>query len=268
MIEQRATALESQLDAQRSSSSGNANATSNGGAPGGGRGQLVVQFFEKRRRKAWLSRGDEEVCWECWTIKVTVAEPRTESGAYNPEIRPLCSFASNSIGMRRPPTPAILITTIQPECPSITQAGPNTNYGHHRKSKGSPRYGTNPPDYRHEDCHIRQHPQRPHTPDYHTRHQPVPLQDQSRPKGDELGHPHAHLLVAKAAAAHTWLTDLTNLSDLVKSNPYDEWIGVLSRMSTDEREKPQPLPRKLLSHWKDTLHTLHTANDLGGTQSS
>ncbi|KAH8737724.1 DUF1649 domain protein [Ilyonectria robusta] len=79
MIEQRATALESQLDAQRSSSSGNANATSNGGAPGGGRGQLVVQFFEKRRRKAWLSRGDEEVCWECWTIKVTVAEPRTES---------------------------------------------------------------------------------------------------------------------------------------------------------------------------------------------
>ncbi|KAH7023474.1 hypothetical protein EDB80DRAFT_697641 [Ilyonectria destructans] len=79
MIEQRATALESQLDAQRSSTSGNANATSNSGAPGGGRGQLVVQFFEKRRRKAWLSRGDEEVCWECWTIKVTVAEPRTES---------------------------------------------------------------------------------------------------------------------------------------------------------------------------------------------
>lgn len=111
MIEQRATALESQLDAQRSSSSGNANATSNSGAPGGGRGQLVVQFFEKRRRKAWLSRGDEEVCWECWTIKVTVAEPRTESGAYNPEMRPLCSFVSSSIGMRRPPTPAILITT-------------------------------------------------------------------------------------------------------------------------------------------------------------
>lgn len=79
MIEQRAAALESQLDAQRSSTSGNANATSNSGAPGGGRGQLVVQFFEKRRRKAWLSRGDEEVCWECWTIKVTVAEPRTES---------------------------------------------------------------------------------------------------------------------------------------------------------------------------------------------
>ena len=75
MIEQRASALERQLDAQRTSgSAGN----------GGGRGQLVVQFFEKRRRNAWLSRGDEEVCWECWTVKVTVAEPRTESGAYCP----------------------------------------------------------------------------------------------------------------------------------------------------------------------------------------
>lgn len=42
---------------------------------------MAVQFFEKKRRKAtWLSRGDDEVCWECWTVKVTVAEPRTESG--------------------------------------------------------------------------------------------------------------------------------------------------------------------------------------------
>ncbi|KAM0346849.1 hypothetical protein ACHAPU_005189 [Fusarium lateritium] len=77
MIEQRVAALERQIDAQRSSGGAN-NAGSGGGT--GGRGQLVVQFFEKRRRKAWLSRGDEEVCWECWTIKVTVAEPRTESG--------------------------------------------------------------------------------------------------------------------------------------------------------------------------------------------
>ncbi|KAH6897010.1 hypothetical protein B0T10DRAFT_475740 [Thelonectria olida] len=79
MIEQRVAALERQLDAQRSSSSSSANPSGTGTA-GGGRGQLVVQFFEKRRRKAtWLSRGDEEVCWECWTVKVTVAEPRTES---------------------------------------------------------------------------------------------------------------------------------------------------------------------------------------------
>lgn len=65
MIDARATALERQLDASSSD---------------GARGQIDVQFFEKRRRKAWLSRGDEEVCWECWTIKVTVAHPRTESG--------------------------------------------------------------------------------------------------------------------------------------------------------------------------------------------
>ncbi|GAO19978.1 uncharacterized protein UV8b_03772 [Ustilaginoidea virens] len=76
MIDQRASALERQLDAERSSGGGgNPNANANGG----GRGQVAIQFFEKRRRKAWLSRGDEEVCWESWTLKVTVAEPRTES---------------------------------------------------------------------------------------------------------------------------------------------------------------------------------------------
>ncbi|KAL2694015.1 hypothetical protein Neosp_000585 [[Neocosmospora] mangrovei] len=76
MIEQRVAALERQLDAQRSSGGASNTGT---GTEGGGRGQLAVQFFEKRRRKAWLSRGDEEVCWETWTVKVTVAEPRTES---------------------------------------------------------------------------------------------------------------------------------------------------------------------------------------------
>ncbi|KAL2019514.1 hypothetical protein VTK56DRAFT_9548 [Thermocarpiscus australiensis] len=46
---------------------------------GSGRGQITVQFLEKRRRKTWYNiRGDDEVCWESWTVKVTVAEPRTE----------------------------------------------------------------------------------------------------------------------------------------------------------------------------------------------
>lgn len=50
-----------------------------GGGGGGGRGQISVQFMEKtRRRKMWY-KGDEEVCWESWTVRVTVAEPRTES---------------------------------------------------------------------------------------------------------------------------------------------------------------------------------------------
>lgn len=51
-----------------------------GGKGGGGRGTVTVQFFEKKRRKAWYGGRDEEVCWESWTLKVTVAEPRTDSG--------------------------------------------------------------------------------------------------------------------------------------------------------------------------------------------
>ncbi|KAJ6779919.1 hypothetical protein PWT90_10679 [Aphanocladium album] len=111
MIEQRAAALERQLEAERFSSNNNNNNNNNTAQPAsssssssaqatsprhqfstaagaaavtsssasGARGQISVQFFEKKRRKAWLSRGDDEVCWECWTVKVTVAEPRTES---------------------------------------------------------------------------------------------------------------------------------------------------------------------------------------------
>ncbi|KAF2715318.1 DUF1649-domain-containing protein [Pleomassaria siparia CBS 279.74] len=45
-----------------------------------GRGQLVVQFFEKRRRKTYFfGKADEEVCWEMWTLDVTLATPRTET---------------------------------------------------------------------------------------------------------------------------------------------------------------------------------------------
>ncbi|KAK3940484.1 DUF1649-domain-containing protein [Diplogelasinospora grovesii] len=80
LIDQRVGALVRQLDAERNQPAhlvtgpGSANS-------GSGRGQVTVQFFEKpRRRKAWyLMRGEDEVCWESWTVKVTVAEPRTES---------------------------------------------------------------------------------------------------------------------------------------------------------------------------------------------
>jgi autophagy-related protein 101 len=41
---------------------------------------MAVQFFEKKRRKAWFAKGEEEVCWEQWTLDVTLATPRTESG--------------------------------------------------------------------------------------------------------------------------------------------------------------------------------------------
>lgn len=83
LIDQRTAALVRQLDAERNQPHHHHQHPGGGGGSGGsGRGQVVVQFFERRRRKpAWYAiRGDEEVCWERWTVKVTVAEPRTESG--------------------------------------------------------------------------------------------------------------------------------------------------------------------------------------------
>lgn len=86
MIDQRTQALVRQLDAERHQPHAGGGGGGGGGG-GAGRGQVTVQFYERRRRKAtaWnmLGRGDEEVCWERWTVKVTVAEPRTESGMSN-----------------------------------------------------------------------------------------------------------------------------------------------------------------------------------------
>lgn len=72
MIDQRTAALVRQLDA--SSDMGMRNT--------GVRGLMAVQFFEKKRRKAWFTKGEEEVCWEQWTLNITLATPRTESGTY------------------------------------------------------------------------------------------------------------------------------------------------------------------------------------------
>ncbi|MCJ1256628.1 hypothetical protein MMC24_004452 [Lignoscripta atroalba] len=50
------------------------------------RGQIAVQFFEKKRRKGgglgWFTGGakaEEEVCWEMWRLEITLATPRTEA---------------------------------------------------------------------------------------------------------------------------------------------------------------------------------------------
>jgi hypothetical protein len=57
-----------------------------GGGGGGVRGRIAVEFYEKKRRRSgmWFGglagKGEEEVCWEMWTIDVTIATPRTESG--------------------------------------------------------------------------------------------------------------------------------------------------------------------------------------------
>ncbi|KAK0630706.1 hypothetical protein B0T17DRAFT_590136 [Bombardia bombarda] len=77
LIDQRVATLVRQLEVERNQPHAHPGPTSSNGS---GRGQVQVQFFEKRRRKAWYNmRGDDEVCWESWTVKVTVAEPRTES---------------------------------------------------------------------------------------------------------------------------------------------------------------------------------------------
>ncbi|RMZ83594.1 hypothetical protein DV738_g942, partial [Chaetothyriales sp. CBS 135597] len=58
--------------------------------PGGSRGEIVVRFFDRKRRKSgytagWLGRlggggqTDEEVCWEEWCLQVVVARPRSEA---------------------------------------------------------------------------------------------------------------------------------------------------------------------------------------------
>ncbi|KAL1902584.1 hypothetical protein Sste5346_001026 [Sporothrix stenoceras] len=85
LIDQRTQMLVRQLEEEKSASisgggGGGGHNNSGSGNSRGGRGQISVQFFEKRRRKTWyVMRGEEEVCWESWTVKVTVAEPRTES---------------------------------------------------------------------------------------------------------------------------------------------------------------------------------------------
>ncbi|KAK9236858.1 autophagy-related protein [Lipomyces kononenkoae] len=41
--------------------------------------QIVVNFFEKKTRKAWFSKSEEEVCWEEWTINILSITPRNET---------------------------------------------------------------------------------------------------------------------------------------------------------------------------------------------
>jgi hypothetical protein len=53
---------------------------------GGVRGRIAVQFFENKKKKerGWFGgKNEDPVCWEMWTIDVTIAIPRTESGMYH-----------------------------------------------------------------------------------------------------------------------------------------------------------------------------------------
>jgi autophagy-related protein 101 len=76
LIDSRVTTLIQQLSSTN---------TRNGGI----RGQIAVQFFEKRRRKSGLwfgglgGKGEEEICWEIWSVEVTLATPKTEAGKFH-----------------------------------------------------------------------------------------------------------------------------------------------------------------------------------------
>lgn len=85
LIESRVSALVRQ---HLSSAAGGQDGQIVGGG-GGVRGRIAVEFYEKKRRRSghWFGgltgKGEEEVCWEIWTLDVTIATPRTESGMYS-----------------------------------------------------------------------------------------------------------------------------------------------------------------------------------------
>lgn len=77
LIDQRATQLVRDLSSDDGAGRGGGAA----GREGRGRGQLAVQFYEKKRRKGYFGFGkqEEDFCWEQWTLDVTLAVPRTET---------------------------------------------------------------------------------------------------------------------------------------------------------------------------------------------
>ena len=77
LITKQTTLLLRHLDSTSSTSSGAQ--TSPASKP---RGQLVVQFLEKKRRKGWfVAKADEETVWENWVIDVTLTTARSEPEA-------------------------------------------------------------------------------------------------------------------------------------------------------------------------------------------
>ncbi|KAJ3278690.1 hypothetical protein HK104_002104 [Borealophlyctis nickersoniae] len=40
--------------------------------------QLAVMFFERRAKKSWFTKTEEEVCWEQWLLTLTLTQSKTE----------------------------------------------------------------------------------------------------------------------------------------------------------------------------------------------
>ncbi|CAG8439222.1 6542_t:CDS:2 [Diversispora eburnea] len=45
---------------------------------GNQKGQIAVMFHEKRTKKAWFTKSEEEICWEQWAVTLTTLICRTE----------------------------------------------------------------------------------------------------------------------------------------------------------------------------------------------
>lgn len=87
LIQSRVGALVQQLSSAAEPSGKRSDGKNGGG--GGVRGRIAVEFYEKKRSRSkhWFGglagAGEEEVCWEIWTLDVTIATPKTESGEYS-----------------------------------------------------------------------------------------------------------------------------------------------------------------------------------------
>jgi autophagy-related protein 101 len=87
LIDQRATSLTRAIELPDHGQQ--ENGRSNGHS---GRAQITVQFFERQKKKKayFFSKVDEEVCWETWTLDVTCATPRNETGGYPDTVENSC----------------------------------------------------------------------------------------------------------------------------------------------------------------------------------
>lgn len=127
-----------------------------GARDNGFRGLMAVQFFEKKRRKAWFSKGEEEVCWEQWTLDVTLATPRTESGMHFLPFTIRKHWKGRFLRRRR------ILTRV---------------FHCNRESKSQKGNGSHASQSSHEDRHDRQPRKRSYPTHHHERGESVPLSD-------------------------------------------------------------------------------------------
>lgn len=67
IVEDKANALVRSMDARAASNTSSSTF-----------GRILVRFFEKRTRKVWFSKSEEEVCWEQWILNLTANHPKTD----------------------------------------------------------------------------------------------------------------------------------------------------------------------------------------------